>query len=116
MITYYDQENQPITDVREWAQRLEKNDRRIAQSTLWFGLVWISTVWLGIDHDWDWMAKHPDEANPAPLQFETMVFIRGNGGYMQRWRYREQAEAGHNVVKREMMNPIKLFKAWREYR
>lgn len=48
----------------EWAEDMKKLDRRIQQTTLNNGL-WISTVWLGLDHNY-W--------GGIPLIFESMVF------------------------------------------
>lgn len=116
MSMYYDMDGTPIKDVLVWAEKFEHSDRHIAQKRMWFGLVRVSTVWLGMDHNFSWMAQHPNLPNPNPLQFETMVFIAGHGGYMRRWMCKEQAEAGHSVVVREMRNPVILFKRWREYK
>lgn len=116
MAGYYNLDGSPMP-LMEWADKFEYTERHIGHTRLWFGLVRVSTVWPGLDHDFSWMANHkPGEINPHPLQFETMVFIKGRGGYMQRWSHKEQAEAGHQVMVREMRNPINVIKRWWEYR
>lgn len=50
----------------------------------------ISTIFLGIDHNFD-----PDESGP-PVLFETMVFdIRGENIYMERYCTYKEAKVGH---------------------
>src|SRR5262245_21922827 len=54
-------------DLLEWGRRMEDIEyKRVAETTL--GDYWISTVWLGIDHNW--MRQGP------PIIFETMIFDR----------------------------------------
>lgn len=54
------------------------------------GDAWVTTVWLGIDHNW---------GLGPPLIFETMVFDDNeNDEYCRRYATREQALAGHNAV------------------
>jgi hypothetical protein len=59
--------------------------RHIGSTLLWGKRVWVSTVWLVIDHSWQ----------DPPLLFETMIF----GGQLDQdqWRYTtiEQAVEGH---------------------
>lgn len=65
---YYDIDGTPIADTLTWGrlmeQRREDGSFRIGDDTLPNG-VWISTVWLGLDHRWG--------AGP-PLIFESMAF------------------------------------------
>lgn len=79
----------PTNDVMVWAKFLEKADRHVAQETI--GRVWISTVFLGLDHAFGF--------GPS-LLFETMVF--GDGlildGEMDRYSTWEQAETGHRAM------------------
>ncbi len=55
-------------DVMEWGRFFEKDDRIVAQEDV--GPYWVSTVFLGIDHQW---------GDGPPLLFETMVFKDGKG-------------------------------------
>ena len=68
MSDYYDRQGNPMT-LLEWAQRrFEDKDRtatkRVAETTLPNGR-WVSTVWLGLNHNY---------GDGPPLIFETMVF------------------------------------------
>jgi hypothetical protein len=67
-VDYFDREGNRIT-LDEWA-RLRGPDtdlyRRVALTEV--GPYMVSTVWLGLDHEW--RPGHP------PLIFETMTFLR----------------------------------------
>jgi hypothetical protein len=52
-------------DYMEWAMWFEKADRRVARTDLIDGS-WISTVFLGLDHNW---------GGGPPMLFETAVFL-----------------------------------------
>ena len=56
-----------VKDVIEWAQAFEKQDRQVAEDFI--GRVRVSTVFLGIDHDWSGIRK--------PVLWETMIFGKG---------------------------------------
>jgi hypothetical protein len=76
----------PCYDLMEWGRWFEKvgADRIVAKTMV--GEVRVSTVFLGLDHNWD---------DGPPLLFETMVF---GGKYdNDMWRYSTwaQAEEGH---------------------
>lgn len=61
------------TDMKEWASRMEKpgyRDSRIVAQTVAGGKRVVSTVFLGLDHNW---------GGGKPLLFETMIFSRGWG-------------------------------------
>ena len=69
MIDYYDRDGTPLT-MELWAGmlgRLEK--KRVAETTLPDGK-WISTVWLGLNHQY---------GDGPPLIFETMAFPSKDG-------------------------------------
>jgi len=55
----------PCEDLLTWAHWIEENwrDRVVRQEDM--GPYWISTVFLGLDHNW---------GDGPPLLFETMVF------------------------------------------
>lgn len=112
MILYYDKAGQPMTSDA-WAKALE-GERRVAEKKLWFGAVWISTVWLGMDHDFMFRGDKP---NPHPVIFESMAFIKGAGGTEQeRYSSLEAAEDGHKRMVRHFMNPLNVIKAWKDNR
>lgn len=91
-MNYYDLDGNPI-DMETWATRFEDVDgRRIGLDER--GDVRISTVWLGLDHQW---------GDGPPLIFETMVFGGEHDGEMRRYSTREQAERGHEAMVRSVL-------------
>jgi hypothetical protein len=78
----------------EWADWFETAKRHVAEETV--GPYWVSTVFLGIDHQY---------GGGPPLLFETMVFpLEPNGDVNsleeQCYRYStwDDAEAGHKAT------------------
>lgn len=53
------------------------------------GKVWVSTVFLGLDHSF---------GQGDPILFETMVFRDGHGEECERYCTWQEAEAGHRRV------------------
>jgi len=91
-LKYYDRAGQPIT-MDEWgnllvkdisARVVAKDDFRVAG-----GPVCVSTVWLGLDHQW---------GDGPPLIFETMVFGGSIEGEMERYSTEAEALAGHAAM------------------
>lgn len=93
---HYDKHGEPIS-LRVWAELCEDREyARVAET--WIGKVRISTVWLGINHNFLW---------GPPMVFETMVFDhnqeyddhRGNRVApdieMTRYTTLEAAQRGH---------------------
>jgi hypothetical protein len=81
------------TDLLTWAKFIEKENRIIKQETL-PNKKWISTVFLGLDHNFS--------QDGPPLLFETMVFPeKGNFEDLDCKRYStwEEAEKGHEELK-----------------
>lgn len=91
MSQFYDRAGRPIEDIMEWARLIEQREyAEVAVDHV--GDVVVSTVWLGIDHNW--LGHGP------PIIFETMIF----GGAFDRWQWRyctdDQALVGHaNAVR-----------------
>jgi len=87
-----------VGDLIKWATWFETADR-IVKSDMIDG-IYISTVFLGIDHG------YPFEEVP-PILFETMIFGGEEDGYQERYSTWEQAEAGHEkaigIVKAEIL-------------
>lgn len=87
-----DDKGVPIpVDLETWAKWFEKRDRIVKQE--WIGDCFVSTVFLGIDHNFG-------ETGP-PILWETMVF--SNRSIDQEWMQRcagskEQAEAMHEAM------------------
>ena len=81
-------------DTLTWGKFMEQDDRFVRTDTIitLSGYVRISTVFLGIDHDFTRIQNHP------PVLFETMIF---GGEYDQaqaRYCTWEAAVAGHAVA------------------
>ena len=73
------------TDLLTWARFFEDiKNRRVAEDII--DGVRISTVFLGIDHNF---------GNGEPLLFETMIFGGDNYDYQERYATWTEAEAGH---------------------
>jgi hypothetical protein len=94
-INAYDRQGNPISD-EEYSAIIEGDlafdTKRVAETTLPNG-VWVSTVWLGIDHNWGHIGP--------PLIFETMVFENGDIGAdlrMARYSTEEEALKGHEEM------------------
>lgn len=88
---YYDRQGKKI-DMHAYAElHGDMGYKRVAEDTLPDGR-WISTVWLGIDHQY---------GDGAPLIFETMVFPSKSNlldEYCERYSTEEEALAGHAHV------------------
>lgn len=91
-----DEDRRPVAlsddDVVTWGRWMEKNDRHVGYTELAGGIVYVSTVFLGIDHSF--FGQGP------PILFGTMVFgLEMEDGSMQ-WRYSswDDAMTGHAVT------------------
>lgn len=83
-------------DLITWAHWFENSkDRIIVQEALPSGK-WISTVFLGTDHNF---------GEGEPLFFETMVFTKKGGEEVDVERYSiyEEAEKGHQLLKEKYL-------------
>jgi hypothetical protein len=91
----------PVEDILEWAKWFKKADRHVRQDTI--GKVRISTVFLGLDHQWN--------PNGLPLLFETMIFGGEHDEDQFGYTTWEEAERGHeqalNMVKHPTPTPEK---------
>jgi len=91
MNLYYDRQGHPIT-LKTFGKLIEDLDyRRILETTLPDGK-WVSTVWLGINHQF---------GQGPPLIFETMVFeSRDNLSDIacQRYSTEDDAIIGHQEM------------------
>lgn len=64
-----DENNQPKrATIRQWAQWRESNPPNFHAGSTRKGNVWVSTVFLGLDHG------HSMRKNARPILFETMIF------------------------------------------
>lgn len=100
---YYDIEGRPINSAEYsnllMAKNIARSNAPSGQSTPvddptrigsdHVGSSWISTTWLGLDHNFG--------AGP-PLIFETMIFGGDYDEHCWRWATREAALAGHEGI------------------
>ena len=72
--------------LMEWAQWFEDNrgERQVGLARI--GMVTVSTVFLGLDHQW---------GDGPPLLFETMIFNGANDQYQTRASTWDEAEEQH---------------------
>lgn len=93
MTGYYvlDEKNQPKpATVEEFSRFMtEHSIRKVVGRTELADGVWVSTVFLGMDHAW---------GGGPPVLWETMIFEGEYDQHMWRWSSREQAVAGHLEV------------------
>jgi hypothetical protein len=84
-----DKDNKPVeADIDEWGKFFENIENRRVASTM-VGAHHVSTVFLGIDHNWS------DDG--SPILWETMIFSSDVDIDNQCWRYSsyEDALKGH---------------------
>lgn len=103
MSNWYDKEGNPLlTDdalvgSSEWERKMneiekllsDKNYKIIKQEWTPDKKHWVSTVWLGLDHNF---------GEGPPLIFETMVFKEGDAGELERYSTQEEALRGHKKL------------------
>ena len=89
-------------DMKTWAKWLDTADRKVASDVI--GGLHVSTVFLGIDHNWDM---------GLPDLFETMVFHPGGaecdieGLGIKRYTTWQEAEWGHADTLRAVREHLK---------
>jgi len=87
--TFYTREGNPIFDSAKWAKIFESSDRIITQTNIAKNRL-VSTVWLGIDHNF---------GSGEPLIFETMVFDENRAELdIDRYSTEVEAKAGHAAM------------------
>jgi hypothetical protein len=115
-------DHQPVAcdDVRQWAKWFEHADRRVAHTVALWGLVEVSTVFLGIDHGFSF-----DETRQhVPVLFETMAFwlpgLFRDGQQMSRCCTWDEALVMHKTMLKEVRRPdvviTSLWEAIRSWR
>lgn len=77
----------PASSLREWAEFFEDASRRIVRKTQLTTTIEVSTVFLGMDHNFG--------REGSPILFETMVFRNESGEEMDRCSTWDEAEAMH---------------------
>lgn len=116
---HYKRNGKPYTGpdaVDQWAKDFDKSENKIVkqENTNLFGLFWVSTVWLGLNHSFG--------PNEPPKVFETMVFCRFPfPGFrhsrfqgcsdldMARYSTEKQAFVGHQMAVAIWNNPVKII-------
>lgn len=99
MADFYDRRGNPMTinQYTEYVAAFQEADddyKRVALTDI--GDVQVSTVWLGIDHNW--------HTGGPPLIFETMVFGTENEPFL-RYPDEESAIRGHfHIVMEQLAN------------
>lgn len=98
-----------IASMQEIEKKLADPEYKIVGRTeMWWGGT-ISTVWLGLDHNWFMQPK----SKYKPLIFETIVFKpSGEGLDIRRYGTQEEARAGHKYFVRYWNNPLNLIAEW----
>lgn len=93
MFDLYDRKGRPIS-VEEYGELTRQQDYKILKQTHLDSGIWISTVWLGLDHNYG-------DQGP-PLIFETMVFESlhnwGSDVDVQRYSTEDEALKGHDEL------------------
>ena len=92
-----DKENNPvlIDSVTEWVRIYVKMNRRVQSTKLPELNASVSTVFLGLDHQWG--------VGP-PILFETMIFGSDLDGYQERYSTWDEAVKGHKIAV-ELLRP-----------
>lgn len=91
----------------EWCADFEDQKGRIVRQELLWNGIFVSTVWLGIDHNWAGLGR--------PIIFESMTFHHLQPDYEEeQWRYSTllEAEAGHYAMKREVGSLRYTLRLW----
>lgn len=78
----------------EWGRWMENIDKRKVAHDM-VGEARVSTVFLGLDHNWD---------EGEPILFETMVFSGKRDGEMERYSTWDEAIDGHNRIVESLRN------------
>jgi hypothetical protein len=97
-----DAEHNPVleTDFQKWSMWMfTDHDRRQVKLTEQ-GDVWVSTVFLGLDHHF---------GLGPPMLYETMSFIEFEGQQQWRWSTWAEAEVGHDMVVSIVFKPTPIL-------
>jgi hypothetical protein len=82
----------------QWSKWLRDNrSKRIVKQTTLDGRVLVSTVFLGLDHNW--------ESEGPPRIFETMIFGGPWNEYQRRYATKDEALVGHEDACAKALTP-----------
>lgn len=105
-------DGQPVPEphLLRWAAWFETADRTVRSTYLADGALWVSTVFLGLDHAF----------GNKPVLWETMVFTKATpvpdnlralaDSHFERYRSREDAIAGHEAVVAAIQGTLELWR------
>lgn len=95
---YILKDRKPVSepDLMKWGVWLQNMDNTRVDFTKVSKKIEVSTVFLGLNHNW---------GDGAPILFETMVFKNGDSRGMWRYATWDEAVAGHKKVVEELSNP-----------
>lgn len=104
-----DENHKPITvsSIMEWGMwfEAERGKNRIVKQTELEGDILVSTVFLGIDHGFNF----GDEDDNVPILFETMIFGGELNDFQERYPTWEGAVIGHDAaVRRAILEKVKV--------
>ena len=80
-------------DIMEWRDFFDSDTDRIVKRE-YVGDVFISTVFLGVDHS--------GTLDGPPILFETKIFGGDYDGLIERYSTFEEAKAGHKRIKKSL--------------
>lgn len=87
-IDHYDRDGNPISFEEYCAKFSDHDYKRIAYTEIPETDIQISTVWLGIDHNFGL-------EDPRPVIFETMIFGGEHNDWQDRYCTEDEARQGH---------------------
>ena len=88
-------------DLMKWARWFETANRHVGDDMV--GEVHVSTVFLGLDHSFNFNKKH------VPILFETMIFGGKHDEYQERYATWEEAEKGHKKAMDLVLNKRRTY-------
>ena len=91
--------------LHEWGRFLETPEKIVKQENV--GDYWVSTVFLGIDHNF----TRPYNNN-KPILFESMIFKSkdiGQDSWQERYCTYQEALDGHNAIVERLKNGTQPF-------
>jgi len=84
-----DKDNKPIeSNIIDYSEWEEKNPELKAVKQDYIGDIFVSTVFLGLDHGYD----------DIPILWETMIFNGEHDQYQERYASIEEAIKGHETA------------------
>lgn len=111
--------NPKEVSLEEWGKQFNRESRIVEQTDTKLGY-WVSTVFLGLDHNFS------TDPNAKPILFETMVFDRNNRRtyklgegewesmgeemYMNRYHTWDEALKGHQEVVKLWSSRLRVWK------